>query len=289
MRRRTLLALIGTGTLSTAGCIGETDPANAGSPTTTGEDTGSTDDTPTTATDAGGTDERTRETTDDGADENTDLPEDCPTTQGLDVEWPEELDDAAVESFVEAYEHAYYRDVVVEYEPESQADSYDLSGGVNSGPSEVGDGWRVSYSGSGGVYRPTLSLQAATADPLDGADVVPVGEIDDAALTETLEAAAETGEADHHVEPPGEEVDRYIDLLASLSDDFEALSEPGDSDSLFVDVDGTTVELTAQADNFHGDYWWDASYYVTDRVVRRASGEDADPRDGELLECREAD
>lgn len=261
MQRRTLLAAVG-GALSLAGCTSGGEPIGTG----------------------GGTDEP-----DDGTDEPDDLPDDCPKSQDLGVEWPDDLDASTVESFVEAYEHLYYRDVVVEYEPESSLDSYDLSGSVSDPPQETGDGWTLEYSGSGGVYRPTLLLGATTATPPDAADVVSVEEIDDEPLTETLEEAAETGEAEFHVDPPGEEVDRYVELLTGLSDDFGDLSGPGDSDTLYVDVDGTTVELSVTASNFHGDYWWTARYYVDEQVVRRTADEHTTPRDGELLECRERD
>ena len=83
-------------------------------------------------------------------------------------------------------------------------------------------------------------------------------------------------------------MDGYIDRLTALSSDFELLSGPGDEESLYVDVDGTTVELSAQTTNFHGDYWWEARYYVDEHVVRRASDEGVDPQDGTLLECRES-
>jgi len=250
MHRRTLLTGIGAGTLALAGC-------------TTGADSVGTED---------GTDD-------------ADLPEGCPTTQGFDVEWPEELDASTVESFVEAYEQVYFREVVVEYEPESRLDSYELSGSVTDPPRKVGDGWALAYSGGGGVYRPTLLVEATASDPPDGTDPVQATAIDDEALTETLEAAAETGNAEFRVDPGGE-VDRYVDLLASRSDDFERLSGPGDSDALYVDVDGTAVELSVTATNFHGDYWWEAWYYVDEQVVRRTTEEEDDPRDGDLLECR---
>lgn len=214
------------------------------------------------------------------------LPDDCPTTQDLGVDPPDDLDADAVVSFVEAYEAAYYREVVVNYEPESPVDEYRLSGHVTGEPRTVGDGWVVEYDGSGGVYRPTLHFRGTTADAPAGADVVPASEIDDATLTDVVETAAETGEAEHHVEPPGEEVARYIELFESLSDDFGELSSPGDSDSLYVDVDGTTVKVTVQATSFHGDYWWSARYYVDEHVVRRTSEDEVDPQDGELLECR---
>lgn len=258
MHRRALLASLGAGTLPFAGCIA-------------GPHTGGTDGTGTTA----------------GGDGGIPLPDGCPTTRGIDVEWPEELDEGAAVSFVEAYEQAYYRDEVVEYEPESRLDSYELSGGVQETPQSAGEGWILEYSGSGGVYRPTLALGATTADPPAGADVVSVSEFEDDELTEMLREAAETGEAEHHVDPPGEPVERYLDRFESRSDDFDGPAGRGDSDTLYVDVEGEPVELTVAATDFHGDYWWSAWYYVDEQVVRRTDDEDADPRGGELLECRE--
>ena len=243
MRRRTLLAVLGSGTVSLAGCT---------------------------------------------TDEQTALPEGCPTSQGLDVRWPRDLDAATVEAFVEEYEHAYYRDVVVEYDPESRLDSYELSGSITEQQS-VGDGWELEYSGGGGLYRPTLALEASRTDPPADADVIPVSDIDDERVTKLLEEAADSGEASHHVAPPGEQVDRYVERFASLSDGFDPLSGPGDSDTLYVDVDGTTVELTVAATSFHGDYSWNAWYYVDEQVVRRTTDENTDPRDGTLLECRTVD
>lgn len=213
-------------------------------------------------------------------------PEDCPTTQELDVEWPDDLDAAAAESFVGAYENAYYRVVVVDYEPESMVDEYGLEAGVRDGPTVVDGGYEVALSGSGGVYRPTLRLRGTTADAPEDADLVPLAEVEDDTLRSLLETAAAEGEADQHVEPPGERVDQYIERVASLSDDFEPLDEPGDEDTAYFDVDGTTVELTVQADRFHGDYWWNARYYVDEQVVWRVDDAEGDPRDGELLECR---
>lgn len=259
MRRRTLLAGLLGGTLSLGGCLaGPTDaPTETGTPRTTAPS-----DTP------------------------TDTPAGCPTSQDLDVDRPDALDATTVTAFLEAYEGAYYREVVVDYEPASSLDSYGLAGGVTDGPTDLGDGWAATVSGSGGVYRPTLLLGATTATPPADADVVPASDVDDDVLSDLLATAADTGEAEHHVDTPGETVDRYVDLLAALSEDFAALSGPGDEDSLYADVGGTTVELTAQATNFHGDHAWTVRYYVDERVVRRATDPEADPREGELLECR---
>lgn len=214
-----------------------------------------------------------------------DLPAGCPTTNDLGVPWPDNRTASTVATFVEAYEHVYHREVIVAYEPRSRLDTYELSGSVTD-TQKLGEGYEVAYTGSGAVYTPTLLLGARVADPPDGADVVTIDAIDDRTLTETLDEAAENGEATHHVDRPGPEVDRYIERFESLSSDFEPLSGPGDSDTLYVDNNGTTIELTVQADRFHGDYRWNARYYVNEHVVRRTTDETADPRDGDLLECR---
>lgn len=261
--RRTLLAAAGAAaTAGTAGCIGSPTGDGDGSPTPT-----------ETAT---------------AIPMDRELPENCPTSQHLGVAWPDEITDETVESFVEDYEHVYYRDVVVEYEPGSRLDEYRLSVSVSDGPVAVDGGYEVTLSGGGGVYTPTLRLLAATAEPPAGADVVPFADVEDNLLRAVLETAAEEGEDEAHVEDPGGRVDRFMDRVDSLSDDFEPLEDPGDSDTAYFDVDGTTVELTVQATNFHGDYGWSARYYVDEHVVWRNGGYSAGaPRDGDLLECRE--
>ncbi|PSP66776.1 hypothetical protein BRC85_08885 [Halobacteriales archaeon QS_1_69_70] len=214
------------------------------------------------------------------------LPDACPTTQNLGVEWPAELTD--VESFMVAYENAYYREVVVDYEPTTRVDEYGLEAVVSDGPTAVDGGYEVALYGTGGVYEPGLHLQAEPADPPAGADVVPVGEVSDDTLRDFLETAAAEGEAETVVQQQRDRIDELIERVAALSDDAETLDSPGDSATAYVDVDGSTVELTLQADRFHGDYWWSARYYVDKRVVRRVDDEESDPREaGDLLECRE--
>ena len=261
LSRRTLLAVAATGIAGTAGC-----PDGA----------------------FGGTDGEAPPTDDEVSPTPTDreLPAGCPTTQGLDVEWPTKLTDESVETFVDAYENAYYREAVVDYEPTTVVDEYGLEASVRDGPTAVDGGYRVVLSGSGGVYEPGLHLQGESADPPAGADVVPVGEVNDGTLRGILETAA-GGEAETRVRRPRERVDELIERVASLSADADPLEGPGDSTTAYFDVNGTTVELTLQADNLHGDYWWEARYYVNEHVVRRLENEEGDPRDGELLECRE--
>lgn len=213
-------------------------------------------------------------------------PDNCPTSQDIGVEWPEELDASSVKSFVEDYEQVYYKELVVEYTPETSLDSYEASGEVTTGPSEVGDGWELKYRGGGAVYRPTLMMGATPQEAPSDTDPVPLEEIDKDPLEEMLQSAAETGEAELAVETPREEIAEYLDLFESINQDVQ-LSERGDTVTLYVDVDGTTVELSVTANNFHGDYDWEAWYYVNEQVVRRTSDEDTDPQEGKLQECRE--
>jgi hypothetical protein len=277
MHRRAFLTVLGSGSLALAGCLSETDPAGS-------------DGTPE-GTDQPGTDQpddpdQPETDTPDTSDQQRDLPEECPTSQDLGVEWPEELDAATVASFVENYEQVYYREVVVEYDPDTEFSSYELSGSVRDQPEKAGDGWILEYSGSGGVYRPDMLLGATPSEPPADADVVSIDDIDDDTLRSVAREAAQTGEADLHVTSE-EDVVRYNDLLAGLSEDFEPLESRGDSDSLSVAVDGSHVELSARVTSLHGDYWWDARYYVDEHVVRRTE-DDIDPRNGELLECRQS-
>lgn len=256
MQRRAVLAGLGCATVPLAGCLGGTD--DGGTPTDSPADAPA-------------------------------LPEDCPKTQDLDVEWPEDLDRETVEPFVEEYEHRYYRDVVVGFERESRLDADRLRAPVTEGPAPRGDGYELKVSGRGALFTPNLRLVAEASEAPDGAEVVPLGEIDDVILREALIEAAEDGDAEFHVRSPQAEVERYLELLESVSEEFDPPSEPGDSGSLYVDVDGTTVELTAKATFFHGDYGWTAWYYVDAHVVRRTTDGTIDAQDGTVLECRRAE
>ena len=264
LSRRTLLAVTPTGTAGMAGCL---DGAFGG---TDGEWSPTDDEVPPTPTDR-------------------ELSAGCPTSQDLDVEWPAALTEASVATFVETYEHAYYREVVVDYEPTTRVDEYGLEASVRDGPTAVDGGYEVTLSGNGGVYEPGLHLQAEPADPPAGVDVVPVGEVSDDTLRDVLETAAAEGEAETEtdVQQQRDRIDELIERVAALSDDVEPLDSPGDSATAYFDVDGSTVQLTLQADRFHGDYWWSARYYVDEHTIWRVDEEDGEPReDGVLLECR---
>lgn len=212
------------------------------------------------------------------------LPDECPVSQDLDVEWPDELDRDAVASFVTSYENAYYREVVVEYEPETPLDRYELGVAVLGDVASAGDGYRLEVSGNGGIYRPNLAVTATAEEAPDGVDPAPADQLDGA-----LAAAVEAAAAD-----PEEEVERLVtdrDAVADHAETLEDLTDAelsgsGDSVDLYVDADGTTVELSVSADGMHGDYTWRARYYVDRHVLRRTTEEGVDPAEGDLLECR---
>lgn len=229
--------------------------------------------------------------TDADADGDPDPPADCPTTQGLDVERPDHLTAETAASFVEAYEHVHYRDVLLGYEPESRLDDYRVDVSVQDRPDERDGGYAVEVGGGGAWYRPNLFLDAAGAAAPDGAEQVPHEAVEDeelrALLAAAVDADADDGRTRTRVDPRSD-IDDYLETLESLSDEDGLVEEPGDSATLYFRVDDSDVELSVSADTFHGDYWWEARYYVDERVVRRTSGDGADPRDGELLECRPA-
>lgn len=257
MQRRAVLVWLGAATLSLAGCFGDSEGATA------------TDSPAQSPTDTPG------------------LPGECPKTRDLGVEWPEDLDRETVEPFVEEYEHRYYRDVVRGFQRESRLDADRLHTPVTEGPTPRGDGYELKVSGGGAIFKPDLRLVAEASDAPDGSEVVPLEAIDDVVLRETLLEAADEGESELTIRSPQTEVERYLEQLESASEEFDPPSQPAHSGTMYVDVEGTTVELTVQATSFHSDLGWNAWYYVDDHVVRRTSDETVDPRDGLLLECRE--
>lgn len=91
-----------------------------------------------------------------GSNDREQLPDDCPTSQDVGVEWPRDLDESRVESFIERYEETYYRQHVIDtlFEPESRLFGY--SGWI----SRIKDvtrleegGWRVHFSGIVNIQR----------------------------------------------------------------------------------------------------------------------------------------
>ena len=221
-------------------------------------------------------------------DGSEDLPEECPISQDVGVEWPSDLDDSTVATFVERYEEAYYRQQVIDtlFDPESRLFGY--SGWISriEAVTAVEDGgWRVHFSGIVNVQRGDLVFEATATAPPDGANVIPSEDVDDELLTEVLETAAETGEEARRISPS--QADRYLDRFEQFSGEFE-IAHVGDRDSLHFRVGGATVELVVSSAPPNRDHFWESWYYVDEHVVWRSGNPDIDPRDGELLECRDA-
>lgn len=212
-----------------------------------------------------------------------DLPEACPTSQDLGVEWPKNLDESTVASFVEAYEERHYRQVVFDYEPVSRFSYVGSAISRVKDVTEVDRGWWVHFSGTLGVNEAFMHLKATRSEPPEEAEVLSVSQLDEERLTDLLDEAAETGEAE--LEIGAEEVDAYVDRFDNLSEGFD-ISSAEPRDRLYFDVNGTTIELVVSVDTYHADRFWDAWYYVDQHVAWRSGEEDVNPRDGELLECR---
>lgn len=211
------------------------------------------------------------------------LPEPCPTSQDLGVEWPRDLNQSTVATFVEGYEEQYYRQVVFDYEPESRFSRVGSAIARVKNVTKANGGWRVHFSGILGINEAFTQLYAAPSDPPDEADVVSLDEIDHEQLRELLNDAVETGEAELEISPG--ETDEYVDRFEAISEAFE-ISPAESRDAVYFDVNGTTVELVVSVDTYHSDRFWDAWYYVDGQVVWRSSEQDIDPRDADLLECR---
>lgn len=214
------------------------------------------------------------------------LPKDCPVSQGLGVEWPRELNESTVAAFVEEYELEYYQQEVFDdvFEPQSRLDTYEgWIGDVNDISETSGGGWRVQFEGIVNIRRGDLALSATASDPPGGAELIPIHDIEGERLIDVLEEAAETGRAEQRIGPT--RTDGYLDLFGTLSDEFE-LTYVDDSETLYFDLDGTTVELVVSWSPANRDHFWYVSYYVDEHVVWRSADADSNPRDGDLLECR---
>lgn len=255
MRRRALL--IAVGPLSFAGCTAGQGPAD--------------------------TESRSEESQ---TPEDESLPEECPASENLGVDWPRDLDASTVATFIGGYERTYYEQVVFEFEPASRYSSVGSAIARVKNVSEAGDGWRVRFSGILGIEEAFTRLNATTAEPADNANVISIGEVHDKQLTELLDEAADTGEVERRIS--AEDTDAYIDRFEELSERFE-ISPPDYRDTLHFDVNGTIVELALGVDTLPVDREWEAWYYVDEQVVWRSGEHDVDPREGALLECRTID
>lgn len=214
-----------------------------------------------------------------------DLPEDCPTSQDLGVDWPRDLDESTVASFIESYELAYYqRDVIDDvFEPMSRLDTYEGWIASATDVRRLAGGWRVEFEGIVNFRRGDLYFEAAQGEPPDEADLIPATRVEDEAVSDLLQEAARYGEADERFGPG--KTDAYLDRFEELDEGFE-LTDVHDTATLWFDVNGTAVEFVVGAAPPNRDHFWYVSYYVDEHVIYRSSDQSGDPRDGELLECR---
>lgn len=302
MRRREALRLVGASTASLAGCLGGLDSGDGGGAAGTG-------DGPVDTVAGSGSDATPLEATATKMTEPVDPApgpdEACPTTQAFDVEWPTDVDRDAAEAFVAAYEPRYLKAVAYDYEPETRLDSYSMGGEIPAQAKAGGEGWQIVYSATVRVYEPRLRLTATAATPPAGAEPVPPSDVEDDQLRKLLADAAGVGDPAYQTETDDEDdallyvedretaVPRYLELLGTLSEDFDSLTEPRDSATTYVDVDGTAVELKATAILVNSYDTVQAWYYVDEHVVRRQTDDDQseeiDSRTGTLVECRQLD
>jgi len=262
MDRRSLLAsLAGVGTgLCLSGCVG-----GNSAPAAEGTDDRSTP----TATPPETSTPGTRPT--DGA------PDGCPVTTLPGFEPPDEPTVDAVEEFAAGYEEAYR---VAQYSPSHPRDT--AAARVESS-TPVGHGVAVTLDVAGWNDVTMVVLEGEPHPPEGdppGVSTLPAG-----LLRETARRAAEEGERVHGRSWEGGSVrDAVPD---GVHEEYRSLPGDGDGDGRYVVVGGTTVRLVIHANELHkATIDGRVRYYVDSRVVRRQSDPAADPRSGELLECR---
>lgn len=254
MDRRSLLAsLAGAGTgLCLSGCVG-----GDSTPATEGADDRSTP-TPTPETRP--------------ADE---VPDDCPVTTLPGFEPPDESTVDAVEGFAASYEEAYR---LAQYSPSHPRDTAAAS--VESS-TPVGGGVAVTLDVVG-WNDVTMVVLEGEPHPAEG-DPPDVSTLSSGLLRETARRAAEGDDRVHGRSWEGGSVrDAVPD---GVHEEYRSL--PGDGDGRYVTVEEVTVRLAVHANELHkATIDGRVRYYVDSRVVRRQPDPAADPRAGELLECR---
>lgn len=215
---------------------------------------------------------------------NDELPDECPVSETLGLDWPEQLYEDIVASFIEQYEAEYLREVEIGFEPVTRYDSYGIEVDGRS-ITEREDGFEMRIDSGGPILTPNLDLIATVTDPPDGVEPVAIEDLENDLAKQVISDAIEEGEAAnklHH----GPEVEGFLDHVDELSPDFEPPESQTEEASVYVEANDSIIELTIRPDGFHGDWWLTAWYYIDDHVLWRTTQEDEAPRDGELLECR---
>lgn len=235
---------------------------------------------------------------DSGPPSKDELPEGCPTSLDFDIQWPRKINTGSLGEFVTAYEQAYRP-----RNADSRFYLADYSASVKEGPIYVDGGYRVSITVSGTTREPTMQMVAFELNskdvPIteqifmlediklpDAPDYVPIEEVKDQRLREVLNAAiVEEVAVDESF--TGSEMERYSELVATLSSDASLMNDSGGREIAYFDVDGTGVLLLIRIRRNVGDQpGAEVRYYLTEYVIRRTSSTDEASQNGELLECR---
>ncbi|WP_424013692.1 hypothetical protein ACOZ35_11340 [Halorubrum xinjiangense] len=238
------------------------------------------------------------------AQDEDELPDQCPTSQDLDVGWPRDLTTESAAEFVTEYEEAYLSE---QEQGDSEFVAFNIDIQLNQGVSRffrgfspyLTGGFRITVNSRGSVEHHVLKLTAVEANPdgtpkypddpyvpedslLEDPDFIPIDEIMDQRLRATLKRAADPGAQTTRVTSTSE-IERYADLVGNLP----TKSSSEDNRVAYFDVDGTLVVLIAKWKGGGVGLWkGSAHYYVTENVVWRNDEEDGAPRDGTLVECR---
>lgn len=271
MRRRAFLGLASaTGVSSVAGCTGvfddqeETLPANRSAVAAENKSGPGTKTAP--------------------ADRSPgELPESCPVSTIDGFEPPDTLTPKSVEKFIRGYEEAYmFEERFLTYEDQL------LTEGTVLSVEERDAGYAVEAQFSGLDVILSVSVRAVP----DDAEVEPVAidTVESPPLVETARQAVKEGARVETSLPQPEANTKENSRAQKLSETVEAL--PGEQDSGYVSVDGTTVRLWVDVRQIYADYLnYTVLYYVDSTVVRRSSfpKREATATDGALVECYPAE
>lgn len=234
------------------------------------------------------------------------LPDQCPTSRGLDAPWPRDIYTGSVRGFVTGYEDvgefvtAYEEAYLVEKYTQSRFQSADFHVDVDHNPKRVADGFQLTVSYIGSIHtRGHMLLQAfevdsdglpkeigmrvAESDVPEDLESISIEEVQDQKIREILKSAAKSGlrrDTAGYTSRFTQLIDNHS-LNASLNDE--------DRSGVYFDVNGTPVLLFIQDEQgSEADIFTPVpvQYYVTEYVIRRTEEEYESPQDGTVVECR---
>ncbi|AUX10544.1 hypothetical protein AArcSl_2933 [Halalkaliarchaeum desulfuricum] len=203
-------------------------------------------------------------------------PEACPVDTVEDVEPPTELDRDTVESFLEQYEPAYVDQTRIDRE---QYDRIEDPGTSIVDVTHVDEGYRVTVETFWATWEPDRTVLGFELVTDAATDPVPWDHEtfeDNPTLQEALEQAA-TGDRTADIPEKHPDYRRTRDQLEAAA---------GDVDGVVIDYQGDLIRVSeSELPGVHGDHYLSAAYYVAPGVIYRTDDEDADPRNGTVLEC----